>query len=34
MTNVDNCDTTDTNRHKNTKYNVRDTEEWAHLHAV
>ena len=24
MTNVDNCDTTYTNKHKNTKYNVRD----------
>ena len=36
MTNVDNnnSDTTCTNKHKDTKYNVRDMYEWAHLHAV
>ena len=27
MTNVDNCDTTYTNKHKDTKYNVRDMDE-------
>ena len=36
MTNVDNdnSDTTYTNKHKNTEYNVRNMDEWAHLHAV
>ena len=34
MTNVDNSDTTYTNKHKDTKYNVRDMYELAHLHAV
>ena len=36
MTNVDNnnSDTTYTDKHKNTEYNVRDTDERAHLHAV
>ena len=27
MTNVDNCDTTYTNKHKNTEYNMRDMDE-------
>ena len=34
MTNVDNSDTTYTNKHKNTKYNVRDMYEWAHQRTV
>ena len=36
MTNVDNdnSDTTYTNKHKNTEYNVRDMDEWAHLRTV
>ena len=36
MTNVDNdnSDTTYTNKHKNTEYNMRDIDEWAHLRTV
>ena len=36
MTNVDNnnSDTTYTDKNKNTEYNVRDTDEWAHLRTV
>ena len=34
MTNVDNSGTTYTNKHKNTKYNVRDMYEWAHQRTV
>ena len=36
MTNVDNnnSDTTYTNKHKNTDYNMRDMDEWAHLRTV